>query len=240
MPYNQIEYKLHNYRFGQSHGVSVPRVLEVWPTPSAIDLAEMPDLFVLKSDQGSSGRGVLPLRRIGFDSYELVDGQGSFTMASVVEHFEAREGTGKIAGPYFAEEFLDQAHSGPLPDDVKIYVCHGEVMMTLLRHVDTHGLQGEHRRRYVSAEGTDLGAVMLAMDVDDTIEMPVDYAEMVQIASHLSRALGVPFARVDLYQTTVGPVLGEITRARETHRPIGPSTTNTWVGFGTRPRPALS
>ncbi|MBW8173048.1 hypothetical protein K0651_08310 [Ornithinimicrobium sp. Arc0846-15] len=222
LAYNQIPFKLHNYRLAKSHGIPTPEILAVWESLEDIDLTQMPEKFVLKSDCGASGRGVLPLRKLDTDSFELVDGQAQYTRESAIEHLRGHEEAGNVSGPYFVEGFLDQPEGGPIPDDVKIYAFFGEVTMTLLRHVDTHGLHGDQRRRYVSGAGEDLGRVTSMGEIDASIEVPRDYAQMVAMARHLSRAVGVGFARVDFYQTSSGPVLGEITRApggKQTYRP---------------------
>ncbi len=54
---------------------------------------------------------------------------------------------------------------------------------------------------------------MLPRAVPDTsIPVPARLPEMVRIAAHLSRAVGLPFCRVDLFDTDDGVVLGEVTR----------------------------
>ena len=58
-PLRQIPRKLSNYRLAASHGVPVPRVFAVWRDLEELDLRGMPDVFVLKSDRGAGGRGVL-------------------------------------------------------------------------------------------------------------------------------------------------------------------------------------
>ncbi len=218
-PLRQIQYKLRTYRFAASHGVAVPDILGSWMRLSDIRLSELPEAFVLKSDGGAASEGVLPLRRADPERYVTVDGTRELTETEVLRVFEEAASAGRSWGAYFAEEFLEQPGGGPIPDDVKIYVAYGRVLQVLLRRVTEHGREASVAYKYVTAAGEDLGRVTSTRNIDSSIPVPGALPEMVSIAKHLSRAVGVPFCRVDLYDTTHGIVLGEITRT-----PGGPQT----------------
>ncbi|ANS79302.1 hypothetical protein SGUI_1906 [Serinicoccus hydrothermalis] len=221
-PLRHLPFKLRNYRLAASHGIPVPRVLGVWPDAAQIDLDALPDDVVLKSDGGAGSHGVLPLRRVADGSYETIDGVRQLTSEEVRGHFVDRAARGRISGPFFAEEVLRQPGGGPIPDDVKINVSYGEVQHVMLRRVARHGHLRSMGFRYVDAEGADLGAVMIGRDSDESIPPPEDLDEMVRIAGHLSRAVGLPFVRVDLYGTERGVVLGELTRTPGGRQPFRP------------------
>lgn len=212
-PLRHLPFKLRNYRLGASHGIAVPTVLRVWSEAEEIDLAGLPAAFVLKSDGGAGSHGVLPLRRTAGGRLETVDGHRTLTEAEVRDHFVTRAQAGRISGPFFAEELLEQPGGGPIPDDIKIYACYGDVQQVLLRRVGRHGDLRSLRRRYLRADGSDLGDVLVGATTDSTVPVPQNLAEMAQIARHLSRAVGLPFVRVDLFDTADGVVLGEITRS---------------------------
>lgn len=212
-PLRHLPFKLRNYRLGQSHGFAVPEVLATWSRPEDIDVSGLPDTFVLKSDGGAGSHGVLPLRRTAADAWTTADGDRTLTAAEVTDHFVSRARDSRISGPYFAEEFLEQPGAGPIPDDIKVYATYGEVQQVLLRRVDRHGDLSQTRRRYLDAGGTDLGQVAVGERLDPSIPVPSALPEIVRLAEHLSRAVGVPFVRVDLYETPRGVVLGEVTRS---------------------------
>jgi len=218
-PLRQIQYKLRNYRFAASHGVRVPAVLGSWSRIRDITLSDLPDRFVLKSDGGAASEGVLPLRRLGPEQYVTIDGSKSMTATDILDAFEVAATAKKAWGPYFAEELLAQEGGGVIPDDVKIYVAYGRVLQVLLRRVTEHAKESTVAYKYVAATGEDLGAITTTRNIDSSIPVPSTLPEMVTIAQHLSRAVGVHFCRVDLYHTTRGVVLGEITRT-----PGGPQT----------------
>lgn len=208
-PLFHIPYKLRNYRVAHSHGVAAPEVFGSWTDARDIDVAALPDRFVLKADRGHSGWGVLPLRRVGADRYELLDGTRGLTGGEVVEALATRP---FVKGPYFAEEVLVQPGGGPIPDDLKVYAAYGEVLHVLLRRMPRHADSRTALYRYLDGDGNDLGGVAARRKIDPTIPVPPHLEEVVAVARHLSRAMGVPFCRVDVYDTDRGVVLGEVTR----------------------------
>ncbi|NLG22392.1 MAG: hypothetical protein GX555_13295 [Actinomycetales bacterium] len=210
-PLLQIPRKLRNYRLAASHGIAVPEVLGVWATQGDIDLSAMPDQFVLKSDLGAGGHGVFPLRRVGPDRFELIGGEESFTTEDLRERYRAKRST---RGPFFAEAFLTQrVVAEEIPDDVKIYACYGEVAMVLLRQMPEHANLDRARYRYTDGLGRDLGTdVVHGGRIDPSIPLPEPFADFISLAEHMSRAVALPFVRVDIYDTVDGPVLGELTR----------------------------
>lgn len=211
-PLRHLPFKLRNYRLAASHGFAVPEVLATWTEPEQIDLSGLPDAFVLKSDGGAGSHGVLPLHRIGTDSFMTADRERRLTADEIREHFGSRSGQRRISGPFFAEGFLHQSGGGPIPDDIKVYTTYGEVQQVLLRRVDRHGDLSRTRRRYVRADGTDLGALILGENLDPSVPVPIVLPQIVDLAAHLSRAVGLPFVRVDVYDTDQGIVVGELTR----------------------------
>lgn len=214
-PLRGITHKLLMYAFAQSHGVRPPTVHRIWEDPKSMDLqqSELPERFVLKSNGGSSSRGVLPLQTLPGDRYRIIGGTRELTAEQVTGFFQEGRQTGEIYGPLFAEDLIVQSSSEMLPDDVKIYAAYGQILQVMLRRVGTHGDPGGLAFRFVDAEGADLGPVFMGHAEDRSIEIPADVGELVTAARHLSRATGLPFARVDLYSSVDGVVFGEITRA---------------------------
>ncbi|WP_147917986.1 ATP-grasp domain-containing protein [Ruania zhangjianzhongii] len=213
-PLMQIPYKLRNYRLAQSHGIAVPEILAVWESAAAVrDLGHLPAQFVLKSDGGAGSSGVFLLERTGTDGYTMLGTTSTFSEHELTSHLASLDSR-RVRPPFFVEAFLNTGPStGPIPEDVKIYASHGRILQVMLRRVGKHGAPSTIRTRFVDAEGEDLGSVALDRTGDDTIPLPQWLPEMVATARHLSRAIGVPFCRVDLYDGVDGPILGEITRA---------------------------
>jgi len=207
----QLPFKLRNIEFAASHGIGVPEVYAVWPDVAGIDLSALPDRFVLKADGGAGSVAVFPLERVTHDRYRVVNGSGEFSQDEIRER--VRDLGGRARPPYFAEELLHAADGEPIPHDVKCYMFYGEVGHVLVRKVGQHGRASTIRLKFVDENGTDYGPVAVGRPHDPAITVPRSLPQMVEVARHLSRATGLPFCRVDLYDTTRGIVLGEITRA---------------------------
>ena len=211
--FSQIPHKLRNYHLAGSHGVRTPEVLAVWSSLEEIDLSSMPEEFVLKADGGAGGISVFLLRRGPAGSFESLDGSHQITLEEIKARL-TELGPRRARPPFFAERVLRvHASAGPIPEDVKIYTVYGEVLQVLLRRVGTHGDRSSIRYRYLTEDREDLGQADRFRTMDHALPVPAGFDEMTHIARHLSRAVGVPFCRVDLYDTPEGPTLGEITRA---------------------------
>ncbi|HKJ10870.1 MAG TPA: ATP-grasp fold amidoligase family protein [Ornithinimicrobium sp.] len=209
-PLRQIPFKLRNYRLASSHGVPVPEVLRVWATLDGLDLTEAPETFVLKADRGAASRGVLPLRRVDHDAYRVVGERQVMTQEQVRAHLRQP----KVKGPFFIEPLLAPPQGDSLPQDIKLYMFYGELGHVMLRRMARHGDMRRARYRFLDEDGADLGDdVAPGNHIDPTIEPPQAFADYVAIARHLSRAVALPFIRVDLLETDQGPVFGELTRA---------------------------
>lgn len=200
--------KLKSYAFAQSHGVDIPRVFAVWNRLEDIEWDDLPAAVVLKSNGGTSGHGVVPMRREG-DHWRIVTSEDTVTSGQIVERLRAHQDRGQVRGPFFAEELLPGVDDDSLPVDVKVYAFYGEVGLVLLRSVDVHG--AGRRFRTILPDGTDFGRACPKDVYDATIPIPTSFTDVVRAAERLS--LGVPraFVRVDLYDLGERVVFGEFT-----------------------------
>lgn len=205
--------KLRMYDFARSHGVSTPRVLNRWSRIEDIDLESLPTEFVLKSTGGSTGHGVIPLRRSA-GAYEVVGEGATLSAAAILDRVRDARDRKRTYGTYFAEELLaSSASPDSIPDDVKIYCFYGRPGQVLLRRVQSVNDQESVLSKYLDPEGNDLGDVTSSRRLAADITTPDEITKMVEIAAHLSREIGLPFCRVDLYGIDGDVKLGEITRA---------------------------
>ncbi|GAA1857410.1 hypothetical protein GCM10009751_13460 [Myceligenerans crystallogenes] len=209
-PRHALIHKLRGKALAQATGIAMPAVHRTWDEPEGMDLAGLPERFVVKSAGGASSHGVLPLAREG-GAFRVISTDTVLDEAGVVEYFARKREQGKARGPFFAEEFLVGVTGNEILEDIKIYAFYGEIGHILLRSVGSHGDPGSVRYRYVDEHGDDLGAVSKQNAVDPTIPVPECLPEMVERARDLSVAARIPFLRVDLYETDRGVVFGEFT-----------------------------
>ncbi|MGC0250366.1 ATP-grasp fold amidoligase family protein [Pseudactinotalea sp. Z1748] len=206
-PRRNLFRKLHNYEVARSHGVATPRVLEIWPGLRELRLDSLPDEFVLKSNGGSTGRGVLPLERTS-EGFRLVDGTRTYSAEEVMSHFTEARG---VRPPYFAETLLPGAQER-LPDDIKIYAFYGEIAYVMVRRMPAHADVTQGLARMVTPAGEHLEVVQRFRPSDASVPVPDQLPLMVETARALSLAVPLPFIRVDLYAAgTDGVILGELT-----------------------------
>lgn len=214
-PLLKVPFKLQNNALAASHGVPVPGIHRVWPSLSDFDLTDpaLPDGIVVKSDSGTNGRSVFPLRREDHpDTWSLVDGSRTFSTESL------RDAMGELGekalSPYLVEDLLASVDESPVPDDIKVYCAYGVATQILLIRPAADGVTDRARvaRRYLGPTGADLGEVVAGVTYDHGIPVPARLTEIVAAARHLSRAVGIPFCRVDFFETPTGFAFGEITR----------------------------
>lgn len=210
-PMAQIPYKLRNYSLAQSHGVPTPRISGVWGAAREVTLSEVTaERIVLKGDGGHSAQGVFPLERTS-GGWRSLDGAIRFT--GDVPPPEILEPLGRARAPFFAEEFLESPSGWTIPEDVKLYCAYGEVLQVYVMRSSSEGSMERESfsSRFFSAQGEPFDEIRRGLRYDTGIEAPNQLPELVEAARHLSRAVGLPFIRVDMYATRSGPVLGELT-----------------------------
>jgi hypothetical protein len=214
------------YGFVSSHAVEIPEQLGRWNDPAEIAWTDLPERVVIKADRGTTGRGVLPLRRVGH-GWQVITHQTVVTPEQLVAELDERVQQGLIKGPFGAEGFLDDGNdSEPLPCEVKAYSFYGEVPLLQITRSDEHGNLDATRYRIVDARGCDLidADTHPALDpavrvdpahrlgrIDPAMPTPPRLDEVVDIASRLSVAMRLPFARIDLYPLRDRVVFGEVT-----------------------------
>ena len=226
--------KFWAYDLARSHGIDVPQQLGLWRRPDDIPWDDLPDQVVIKSAFAAAARGVFPLRR-NADGWDLL-GSATTTSAELVDDLNRLRKNGRIRGPFGAEEFLDGG-DGELPIDVRTYAFYGHVPFVLLRRPGAHGDLDTARFRPVDAHGADLidaekypaladadptQLPRLLAVLDPTIPVPKNFAEIIDAAGRFSKAIRLPFARVDLYGIDDRVVFGEVTPRPGGRQWLGP------------------
>lgn len=210
-PMAQVPFKLRNYSLAQSHGVTAPEIYGVWRSARDVDLSVVDvDRVVLKGDGGHSAQGVFPLERTS-EGWRTVDGEIEFSGNTLPD--DLQKALGKARSPFFAEQFLQSPSGWTIPEDVKLYCAYGEVLQVYVMRssADSNMDRKTFSSRFFDASGAPLDEIRTGLNYDHSIDAPEHFAELVEAARHLSRAVGLPFMRVDMYSTATGPVLGELT-----------------------------
>ncbi len=214
---NLIARKLKSYSFAQSHGVRIPEVFGIWDAPEDIDWDALPDRVVIKTNTGSTGRGVFPLRRDDGRWYVVTQNE-PIAPEDVVGRLRQLRTERRVGRQCFAEELLGGGAGNALPLEVRVSAFYGEVSHVLLRQVREHGSSRTAKSRRIGVDGVALG------DDDQADELPVPTCldELVDVARRLSSCIPHPFVRVDLYDIGGDVVFGELTPRPGSPGALGP------------------
>lgn len=100
-----------------------------------------------------------------------------------------------------------ESPSGPVADDYKVYTFQGEVGLILQRRA----WAGEGRRfRWFDPDWQPVSTGKYSEIIDNALSPPPDPAQLLEVARRVSRAVPLPFCRVDAYVTDRGVRVGEI------------------------------
>lgn len=215
-PIWSVNSKAKGYRFARSYGLEVPETYGDYAHVSELPWAELPHAFVLKTNDGSTAQGVMPLIRRDGKYLDLLDVQrGLQTPEDIITYIDDLAARKKVSAGLTVEELLLSPHSDDeetLAPDVKLYCFYGEIGMVLCRL--TNGTRDHHRfsYRYLDENGNDLGDALVGHgNVDPKVPAPLHMSELVDAASKMSVALKVPFVRLDFYERKDAIVFGELT-----------------------------
>lgn len=183
-------------------GLKVPQTYQVYDDAKKIDLAKLPEQFVLKCNHGSGGVFVCTNK----DKFDMAEArrvlqknlEEDYARRMLEYHYST------IKRMIIAEEYLeDGKHERPL--DYKFYCYDGEVKSVMVC---------SERGRKVRFSDFDLDWRELDYARDEwrdngQIERPKSLEKMIEVARMLSA--GLPFVRVDLYEIHGEVYFGELT-----------------------------
>lgn len=198
-------------------GVRTPKVFAMGSIDDLLSRA-LPAEFVLKPDFASTSIGVKLLRRNDGGFTDLVTGLG-VSKSEIEESSKAvsrRYYDGGTHGTFLAEEILRDRDGGTPPQDIRAYAFQGEVGMVLMETHLTNPAKAMYfdgdflpfpdiNDRYGVAEGQG--------HLEEVVEahVPPSWRELLNVAKRVSMAMPTAFCRVDMYETSDGVCLGEIT-----------------------------
>jgi hypothetical protein len=214
LPVWRLNPKDAGYEFAEVHGLSVPQVYGRFESIEEINWSDLPAEFVLKTLDGTSARGVVPLQRTDDKFVDMLDvAAGHLTRESLVERHQLVRSAGKVSHGIQVEELL----RSPYPKkpgvalDIKLYCFYGEVGMVMIRDSNGSRSQDSIRVRYFSPDGGDLGDAMANRKPDPEIPTPIHLSQLLVAGEKLSREISLPFVRLDFFEQPDRIVFGEVT-----------------------------
>lgn len=210
--------KLKLSQFCAESGLPSPDILFVWDDPSDISLVDAPDVFVLKPSVMHSAWGVMVLNRtsepdVFYESLSgrtLNDEQIKTEQSAVYERCKYKSEY-KV---FIEEKVVGQAPQQGIPFDYKVYCFFDKPM--LIQQID---------RNFKPMRTVWFDGDFEPLNIDGRIESewkavnygehvrPTHWREMLTVASRATVILRTPFMSVDMYSSTRGPLIGEMTPA---------------------------
>lgn len=174
-----------------------------WERAEDIDVSGLPERFVLKTNHDCGGVAVCSDRR-GFD---LETARGKLAKHLRTNYYwGGREWPYKDVKPLvFAEEYLEPGESGDLVD-YKFLCFSGEARCSF---TCSSRAKGDLRIDFFDREWNHLPFTRHYPNADTVPKRPGSYGEMLAAAERLSS--GIPFVRVDFYESGGRPYFGEMT-----------------------------
>lgn len=222
--------KFKLYKFCMLHGIPMPKMLEVWKSPGDLDLSSAPPQFVLKPSVMHSAWGVMVLSATDTPNmfYEALSGR-TLSEDSIRREQERVYEKCKYKGSYrlFTEErIFGDGNSATIPLDYKVFSFYGEA--SLVQQIDRNSetshvawFDGDFEPLDLSGRiESDWSKIRLGAH-----RAPRQASDMLNIAKAVTTKLATPFMRVDMFEGTAGPVVGELTPA-----PGGPYYRD-WYSF---------
>lgn len=176
------------------------RVYEVWESPEAVNLRNIPEQCVVKSNCSSDGNNILLVpdkSKVDFDKNEKEIKENWFDRLKLHTNSFANYYYG-VQPKVYVEEYLKEAEDSP--DDYDVFCFHGEPKFIYVK--TAHFDHGVNRDSYPVSFYTTNWEFMDAKYRDflsrADLERPPHLDEMLEISCKLSS--GFPFVRVDFFE----------------------------------------
>ena len=206
-------------KFADLIGVRTPHVLFRGTLQEMADL-DLPDEFVLKPSFASTSIGVFILRKVHNRAFTNLIDQSVVLWDDLISSCEAvadRYSFDVGSAVFIIEEVLRDVDGTTPPQDIRFYAFQGAIGMILK---EDHMSGGTTKAMYFDGNFLPFSDVFACYSVADNVKhleeiveakTPANWRELLAVASRVSVAVPTAFSRVDLYNTSNGVVLGEVT-----------------------------
>lgn len=191
-------------RLLQAIGAPVPGDFRTLGGYADITAATLAHPTVIKPVQGSNNRGVFPLLPVGPGRWRDVEHDRELTLDRLHEELARALVQHSLKDAWIGEELL-RGPGDTAIDDVKFLMFRGRVGAAFVRRNPAHTFT------WFDEDWQPLVSGIPQHPPDPSVTPPQDRDRLTRLAVRISRALPIPFVRVDLYSTADGPVAGELT-----------------------------
>lgn len=205
--------KLKCYRFCEENSIPTATVLREFESPAEMDLSGLNHEFVLKPTLQSSTKGVMILKPERDQFYDSMKNRYMTFEAIRSEqagYFNETRAAGK---KIIVERKIEDADGYEIPRDYKAYAFYGRVALVLEINRNTKpSTVSWYDGNFQPV--TDGRVTSNPAFVNEVPGVPPPSALMLlALARSASALIPTPFASIDMYNTTAGPIVGEVTLA---------------------------
>lgn len=201
--------KLATKKYAELMGVSTPQTLGVLSSVKDFDHFDFPQRYVLKPDF-ASGKGLYLMH----GDLNLFSGlvHSKKDLRKLIADHKAKHPSAQ----FIVEEMLTQEDVSPdlpvIPLDYKFQVFGGKVRFLVVYDKNTPSRNVGHlRQTYLARDWSEAPfRIRETAQLNNPVKKPRCFDQLVQIADNIAKDLD-DYTRVDLYATSNGPMLGEIT-----------------------------
>jgi hypothetical protein len=198
------KFAVREYISKQGFGDMLPRIFGVYQSVSEIDLAKLPERFVLKGTHGS-GFNLFCTDKAAFD-WPAAKQKMDHWLKQDISYIAGETHYSEVPPRIICEEHLGD-ENGNVPDDYKLFCFNGKVHCTMVC-TDRFAKEGVKFDFFDSEFAAALPYGQSAQ-MNKRIVKPEGYDRMKAVAEILSRPF--PFVRVDFYDVNGRVVFGELT-----------------------------
>lgn len=209
--------KIKCHDFCIENNINTPKIFEIFEQPEAIQFKNITDNeFILKPTLESSTKGVMVLRRQENNLYFDSLSKKSYDLKQIIEIQESlfKKNKNKSNRIIIEEKIYDENQSYDIPRDFKFYAFNGNIAAIV--QINRNGkpaLITWYDKKFNLLDDGIITCNPKYVTLSNENEKPKEWETMLEVASEVSRKIKTPFARIDMYSSTKGPTLGEITLA---------------------------
>lgn len=209
--------KIKFNNFCNKNIIPVPKIIEIFDSPNEINLnAVNLNEFILKPSLESSTKGVMVLKKLESGSFYDSLSKQCYRFDEIVslqnKYFELNKSTAnKII---IEEKIYDADETFIIPRDFKFYAFKGNIALIL--EVNRNLKPAISCWYDTNFNPVDEKIISCNAPYSRTLsyfKRPDNFKSLLELAKQVSSLIDTPFARIDMYNSINGPVMGEVTLA---------------------------
>jgi hypothetical protein len=216
MMYRGLEFnsKQRGYELARELGLETPRTFVPTLDYRSLDETLLPAECVVKPHGGADSHGVFLLEAAGAGAWREVMTGEILDVPEIIARYAREVANNRATDLLSIEELLRPSgptrHGVTSAVNVKVW-CAGPQPLMVRTSEWRPGSKPGFVYRCWGIHGEDVGELSGGPKSDLTLPMVTHFAEIVSQARRVAERLDLPFVRLDFYDTSRGPVFGEVT-----------------------------